>query len=156
MTCHPVSLGKKEIAYSIFMSSISAPIYTQYERPESIVSTMCRPRSIDRHIQLVDFKRAGETRVYMFDLRSPSLRLPHNFDHHHFVRASSLSMTMSAPLIPTRLLVPAYLDRRRDLHLSYPFQRERVSCIYKAILPLQCRSWSVPIVDRCTGWVSVR
>jgi hypothetical protein len=155
MTCHPVPLGKKEIAHSIFMSSISAPNYTQYERPESIVSIMSRPRSFDRHIQLVESKRAGETRVYMLDLRSPSLRLPHNFDHHHFVRASSLSITMSAPLVPTRPLVPAYLDRRRDLHLSYPFQRERVSRIYEAILPLQCRSWSVSIVDRCTEWVSV-
>jgi hypothetical protein len=143
MTCHPISLGKKEIAYPIFMSSISAPIYTQYERPESIVSITCRPRSFDRHIQLVDSKRAGETRVCMLDLRSPSLRLPHKFDHHHFVRASSSSITMPAPLVPTRPLVPAYLDRRRDLHLSYPFQRERVSRIYEAMLPLRCTQFVV-------------
>jgi hypothetical protein len=143
MTCHPVPLGKKEIAYPIFMSSISAPNYTQYERPESIVSTMCRPRSFDRHIQLVESRRAGETRVYMFDLRSPFLRRPHKFDHHHFVRASSLSITMSAPLVPTCPLVPAYLDRRRDLHLSYPFQRERVSRIYEAMLPLRCTQFVV-------------
>jgi hypothetical protein len=150
-----ITRKRKEIAHSISMSSISAPIYTQYIRPESIESIMCCPSSFDRHIQLFESKRAGETRIYTLDLRSPSLRRPHKFDHQHFVRASSSSITMPAPLVPIRPLVPASLDRRRDLHLSYPSQRQRVSRMCKAILPLRCLSWSVPIVDRCTGWISI-